>query len=104
MLHPKSFVLNNKTKTLKNYGHFTKTLRSWCFLDTLNILQISQRGKNSGRRGSDIRDQPHIFYRMVHKTSKTKIHCKLVLGASYNISYISLSNMPAFNRFSGKAK
>jgi len=46
-------------------------------------LQISQRGNSSGRLGSDIRGQQRILYRMMYKTSKTKIHCKLALGASY---------------------
>jgi len=83
MLNPKSFVLSNKTKTWKNCDHFTKTLRFWCFWDALSILQISQRGNSSGRLGSDIRGQQRILYRMMYKTSKTKIHCKLALGASY---------------------
>jgi hypothetical protein len=73
MLNPKSFVLSNKTITRKNDDHFTKTLRFWIFLGALSILQISQRGKGSESRGSDIRDQQDILYRIMYKKAKRKI-------------------------------
>ena len=70
MLNPKSFELSKKTKVGKNYGHFTKMLRFWFFLDPLSILQISQRGKSFDSLGNDIRDQQHLTYRMMYKKSE----------------------------------